>query len=233
MIVHCSCLQVYEVPDAAICKGFPCPQCGARIGGNQTASGDAGYGTERAEQLALRSLWCGISSLLCGPFAAAFAFNFGLKVVGMTGLDPVRHAAAKKRAILGIGLAAVLVVLWLVLFLIGVAAIDQEKKEVVSADAASTVSAEALFAEYQANEVKADEKYKGKTFIVEGVVSQIRHTVVELSTSNSRMSVHAGMAASEASAVAGLATGQRVKLKGKGGGMILGSLILKECAFVK
>lgn len=99
---------------------------------------------------------------------------------------------------------------------------------------ALSVSAERLFDDYQANEVAADNIYKGRPLIVTGVIDGIRkdfmdNTYVTLTTANPFMSVHANLRPTEVSAVTSLAKGMGVRLICVGSGMIVGSPMLKNC----
>jgi hypothetical protein len=96
------------------------------------------------------------------------------------------------------------------------------------------VAAGTLFADYQANEVSADDKYKGKTLLVSGAVADIRKgplggITVGLSTSNPILSVDASLADSEASKAGKLSKGDSVKLLCKGMGMVVGRPQLDDC----
>lgn len=97
------------------------------------------------------------------------------------------------------------------------------------------VDATTLWQEYQANEVAADSRYKGKSLSVLGFVSAIQKDVVgdmlvKLRSPNEFMGTLATMAKSEAGSVAKLSKGQKVVLLCRGAGMTLGSPMLRECA---
>ena len=96
------------------------------------------------------------------------------------------------------------------------------------------MTAEKLFTDYQANEVSADEVYKGKNLLVTGKVSSITkdfldNIVVSLVTSNQFMSVMATVDDSEKSKAGKLAKGESVSVLCKGGGAVVGSPMLGDC----
>jgi hypothetical protein len=97
-----------------------------------------------------------------------------------------------------------------------------------------TVTAAKLFEDYQANEVSADSKYKGKSIAVTGTLNAIRkdfmdNTILDFRTSNEFMPVHARLEESQVSRAGTLAKGNKVTVTCKGGGMIMGSPQLSEC----
>lgn len=98
----------------------------------------------------------------------------------------------------------------------------------------AAVTAVDLAAAYHANEVAADEKYKDKYIGVAGMVTSISkdafdNMVVGLDTKVPFQEVHATMKDSEKSKVATLSKGQAASLLCRGGGMIIGSPILRDC----
>jgi hypothetical protein len=98
-----------------------------------------------------------------------------------------------------------------------------------------TVSALRLFDDYQANEVAADQVYRGRWLRITGVVDAINKdfldkTYLTLQTSNMFMSVHATLMGTEGGA-ASLRRGQQVALICKGQGMTMGSPMLDDCTF--
>ncbi len=97
------------------------------------------------------------------------------------------------------------------------------------------VSATELLKDYHANEVSGDDKYKGRLLKVTGEVGAIRKdafdtVIVELATPNQFLAVHTYGIPSK---IAGMmAKGDKYGLLCKGGGMILGSPVLRECLLV-
>lgn len=99
---------------------------------------------------------------------------------------------------------------------------------------AVTVGAAQLWTDYQNNEVAADEKYKGRLLLVTGTIASIDkdafdNMVVRLQSPNQFMNVHAKLEDSEKSEAARLSKGQKVTVKCEGGGMIIGSPMLRDC----
>lgn len=99
------------------------------------------------------------------------------------------------------------------------------------------IAAPALFAEYRANEVAADRKFKGRYLAVTGRIAEISKdfmggVFLALRTSNQFQSVHANLADSEHDRAAQLKRGQGIMVLCKGGGMTIGSPVLEECRIV-
>ncbi|SOD53643.1 tRNA_anti-like [Pseudoxanthomonas wuyuanensis] len=94
------------------------------------------------------------------------------------------------------------------------------------------ITAAKLFADYEANEVAADDKYKGNQLAVSGTVAGISkdftdEAYVEIRTPNDFASIHArGL---DPSVAAGLSKGQQIAVVCVGGGLMLSSPILNEC----
>jgi hypothetical protein len=93
------------------------------------------------------------------------------------------------------------------------------------------VSASDLFAAYDANEVAADNQYKGKQLAVTGTVAGINkdftdEVYVEIA-GNEFMNIHArGI---DPTVAAGLAKGTKITVVCEGGGLMMASPILNEC----
>lgn len=96
-----------------------------------------------------------------------------------------------------------------------------------------TVDSSTLSAEYKANEVAADLKYKGKRLTVTGTVASINKDFTDsvwvgLSTDNEFMPIHAeGFRPSQ---VAELKKGDRIQITCTGAGMFVGDPFLKNCS---
>lgn len=96
------------------------------------------------------------------------------------------------------------------------------------------IQAKALTKEYDANEIAADEKFKGKMLAVSGKVSNIAETMgnmtVQLEGHDVVASVMCRFADAEKPSVAKLKKGQQAKLVGVGDGKTLGLYVgMKEC----
>ena len=95
-----------------------------------------------------------------------------------------------------------------------------------------SVSAEELRTDYKANEVSADERYRGRVLLVAGTVRAIRKSIfdepyVEIATSNDFENVAAHF--SHAGSLARLAPGDRITVRCIGNNVVLGSPQLKDC----
>jgi hypothetical protein len=101
---------------------------------------------------------------------------------------------------------------------------------------AIAIDASTLWAEYDANEVAADNRYKGRQLDVSGVVQSIDkdlfdNIVIHLRTQNQFEHVSATMKAEGASQAAQLRKRQQVEVVCKGHGRIMGSPMLSDCMF--
>lgn len=98
------------------------------------------------------------------------------------------------------------------------------------------LSAAQLFADYHDNEVAADERYKGRALLVNGIVSSVDKDftdgiIVRLGTSNQFIPVDARLDSSQKSIAARLSKGASVRLLCKGGGLVVGRPQLGSCTF--
>jgi hypothetical protein len=96
------------------------------------------------------------------------------------------------------------------------------------------VSAVHLWRDYQRNEISADSMYKGKTLAVKGTVVAINKDFLDqafllLDTPNEFERVQAHLQKSEVSKASTLSPGVVVTVNCEGGGMTLGSPMLKDC----
>ncbi len=96
------------------------------------------------------------------------------------------------------------------------------------------VDAKKLFADYSANEVKADSMYKGKTLKVTGVVDSIESGLMDeamlmLKSANEFEHVMATVSEAEKAKAAELTKGQTVVVQCVSDGEIMGSPNLREC----
>jgi putative nucleic acid binding protein len=111
---------------------------------------------------------------------------------------------------------------------------EQPQQQAAAAAAAIQVTNDTLWREYDANEVAADNKYKGKVLAVSGTVASIDkdfmdNIVVHLLSPNEFMNTSATMQKSEAGQAAALSKGQHVKVVCEGNGRVVGSPVLKDC----
>ncbi|KPF98187.1 hypothetical protein IP86_12065 [Rhodopseudomonas sp. AAP120] len=111
---------------------------------------------------------------------------------------------------------------------------DTDTRQIQSQSPSYTLSADQLYYEYNANEVAADAKYKGKVVVISGVIQSIGKDILD-----SAFIVVGGkgfldgaqcmFTKAEESAVARLAKGQRVSVKGEVSGK-MGNVLLKKCS---
>lgn len=102
------------------------------------------------------------------------------------------------------------------------------------AEPAMSVSAKQLSSAYEANEVSADNSYKGKRLLVDGVVQSIgkdimNNVYVVLRGRNDFQGVHATMMESETGTAAKLSKGDRLTVLCKGNGKMLTDPMLDDC----
>lgn len=101
-----------------------------------------------------------------------------------------------------------------------------------------TVDNRKLWADYQANEVAADNVYRGKRMKVTGTVASIDKNafdqiVVHLASPNEFMNTMAGVEEAEAAKAASLSKGTKVTLLCTGEGLLVGSPSIGDCTFVE
>lgn len=99
----------------------------------------------------------------------------------------------------------------------------------------TSVDSSRLYADYQANEVAADNKYKGRLLAVTGTLGSIKKdftddTYLGIVTDNEFMPIHADLRAEYVAQAASLEKGQSITVVCTGNGMIVGSPMLKDCA---
>lgn len=124
--------------------------------------------------------------------------------------------------------------------------IDEEEKErqVEAAeqkalkDGTYRISARDLNAAYQTNEVAADEKFRGKTILVDGVVDEISkdfrdQIYLAIRTGVFLQSIHAEFDDQQKSEIIKLQPGQKVRVKGRVKGLLMRSVFLGNCRLVR
>jgi len=110
-----------------------------------------------------------------------------------------------------------------------------EKQKEIEARENNTISARNLYRQYEANEVSADNNFKGKKFYVEGVVEDISKDIldeifVRLKTGEIIGSVQCYL--NDADAAAQLQKGQRITVYGTCEGVMM-NVMMKNCDLVK
>lgn len=97
------------------------------------------------------------------------------------------------------------------------------------------VKSEKLHRDYDDNEASADEKYKGRLLLVEGVIQSIDkdmfdNTILILSGGGAFAGVHAKLTEAEAPKARTVKKRQRIEVECRGGGRVLNSAMLDNCA---
>jgi len=110
---------------------------------------------------------------------------------------------------------------------------ESTESQVANQAPALTVSAVRLFADYDSNEVAADQKYKGKTLLVSGTVNDIGKDIMDtmyvtLVGDGVIGQVQCFFAKSHAGALAGLSKGMNVSVKGRCDGKMM-NVMMKGC----
>ncbi|MSP70484.1 MAG: hypothetical protein EXR20_09440 [Bacteroidetes bacterium] len=133
-------------------------------------------------------------------------------------------------------LSATTVAVFLVL---AVASLDnkQTEKEVAETEAntpAIEVSPQQLYSDWEANEVSADLKYKGKVLIVKGKVNTIGKDIMDdiyvtLNTGKTFGEVQCSFSDNHTNEAAGLKKGQTITIKGKCDGKMM-NILLSGCS---
>lgn len=117
---------------------------------------------------------------------------------------------------------------------------DDEKKATESNAPPIEITAKNLASDYAANEVSADQKYKGKVLQVTGSVESINKDftdgiyIVLTGTDDMGMDgIHCEFSSDHANDAAALSKGQKITIKGIGNGYMMGSATLSGCTVVK
>jgi hypothetical protein len=120
---------------------------------------------------------------------------------------------------------------------VATAARKSETKPALATKPESVIAVDApeLWRAYNANEVAADEKYKGKALLVAGEITSIDkdfldNIVLRLKAPNEFMSTNAYMNEADKKFVVQLRKGHILKVRCTGGGMTLGSPVLRDCS---
>ena len=138
-------------------------------------------------------------------------------------------ASKLRKHVMSLGLLGVLLVLAL-----GSVDTEEDTKKVQTQAPAYKVTASTLFAEYKANEVAADTKYKGKVVIVSGVIQDIGKDVMDeayivIGGQGFLDGVQCTFTESQNASVARLAKGQSVTVKGEVSGK-MGNVLVSKCS---
>jgi hypothetical protein len=110
---------------------------------------------------------------------------------------------------------------------------EAAEMELSSQATAMSVSATRLYADYRANEISADQRYKGKALLVTGVVDNIGKDMMDtmyvtLKGDEILGSVQCYFAESHASKLSGLREGMNISIKGRCDGLMM-NVMMKGC----
>lgn len=99
--------------------------------------------------------------------------------------------------------------------------------------AARAITAEALYSAYEANEVAADQQYKGKVISITGKVKTVgkdllKNSYVSLETSNMILSVQCFFSEKDTAALAKLSKGDTVTITGTVKGSTM-NIVVEDC----
>lgn len=114
----------------------------------------------------------------------------------------------------------------------------EEKAAAAEAASALTISAVALIREYDSNEIAADQRYKGKKLVVEGVVDDIGKDVLDTmyvtlaGPEDSFRSVQCFFSDGHENTLAQLGRGQYLRAIGRCDG-VFGNVLLKDCRLLQ
>lgn len=175
--------------------------------------------------MAKRGAMSGLLQLLASLIASPIIYFIGLAIFGAA-VTSVGEAAKKieaESAAPGIPASAS-------------SATSDGKTSIAYASDAIAINAEELFAAYKANEIAADQRYKGKPIRISGVIEDITsdpfdNAVVQFQAGGFMEQVHAGGLPNTIAAQ--LSKGERVSLLCKGGGEVIGFPMLEECLIVE
>ncbi|MDR3133077.1 MAG: OB-fold putative lipoprotein [Prevotellaceae bacterium] len=129
------------------------------------------------------------------------------------------------------------VVLAFVFFAVASSDDKSTEKEISETDLASAIhiSASTLYEDYDANEISADQKYKGKVLVITGRIESIGKDItdniyVALEGDGFINVVQCMFSDDHVSETSELRKGQSVKIKGRCSGQTLGSIIVRGCS---
>jgi hypothetical protein len=123
--------------------------------------------------------------------------------------------------------------------LLAVGSVDSEEdtKRVKTSEPVEAISSHQLYSQYEANEVEADNRYKGKIVAVSGTIGDIGKDLMDqayvlLSSGDptGMFGVQCFFDESEESSFSSIRSGQQVTIKGQVEGKF-GNVLLKNCSF--
>lgn len=146
-----------------------------------------------------------------------------------------------KKILIGIAIAVGgMMFLGMTCIMIGVGSVAKElaPTSVGAAPASVSISANQLWADYKANEVAADDRYKDKILTVSGIVKEIgkditdqMYVTMQVGDQFDINTVQCMLATDQKTFVAQLQKGQQVRVKGECKGATVGNILLRGCVF--
>jgi hypothetical protein len=116
---------------------------------------------------------------------------------------------------------------------------DPSGATTAAAEATMSATVANILADYKANEVRGDAKYKGHLVLLAGAVNEIKKdftdsTYVELGNGGQFEfeTVHCMMRSDQVAAAAGLNKGQMVAMRGRVSGLVVGSVVVDDCEII-
>ena len=109
---------------------------------------------------------------------------------------------------------------------------ELKRQNEIEARKKNTISASDLYANYDANEVSADQNFKNKTFYVTGIVEEIKKDFMDdiyVTLKTGQMFSFVNCYLDDEKTAAKLRKGQRVTFKGKCKGMVVTLVTMQDC----
>ena len=154
----------------------------------------------------------------------------------------LKEGYSRMARVLGFGWLAFCMVITIQYIIIGIGIYRDLTASDTPAEASDTqalvkVTAQKLYDDYNDNEQAADERYKGKTLLVSGVIDSVGNgfgdrPYLQLQSGSMFRSVHARLEPTEADKAAQLQKGQSVKIKCVGESISFGSPALSQCKII-
>ncbi len=126
---------------------------------------------------------------------------------------------------------------FLVFVVLAIGSSESEKNTATtrSQTASYNLTADQLSKEYEANEVAADNKYKGQVVVVSGSIKDIGKDILDdpyvvIGGLGFLDGVQCMFSKSESSSIAALSKEQSIRIKGQVEGKLIGNVLLKSCS---
>lgn len=113
--------------------------------------------------------------------------------------------------------------------------VELKRQNEIQVQKNNTISARNLYARYEANEVRADESFKNKTFYVTGIVEEIKKDFmgdIYVTLKTGQMFSYVNCYFDDKKVAAKLKKRQRVTFRGKCKGMVVTLVTMEDCEMV-